>query len=143
MPPESQYSSGYQPPNTDPFSQHSGGDHESILSGGSNPVRNNNGTPVMQMSNCKRSGCPNPVRMMSNSGRPMPEYCSNDCLVDDNNKQMTNNPYANATTNWPPASGPPSQGSAGPQQTQQPEQPPSVPQGGSSPNSNTANDDEK
>ena len=148
MPSESQFSSGYNPPalpNNDTFSQLPGsGDHESVLSGGgSNPVRGPNGTPVMQMSNCKRSGCPNPVRMMSNSGRPMPEYCSNDCLVEDNNKQMTNNPYANATTNWPPASGP--QQGPGPQQTQQPEQSPNVPQGGSSPNSNptNANNDEK
>ena len=43
----------------------------------------------VMMSNCKRPGCPNPIRM--NSSRPMPEYCSNDCLVNDNNnKQLYN-----------------------------------------------------
>ena len=128
MSPESRYSSGYPPApaSNDPYSQHPS-DHESVLSsgGGSNPA------PVM-MSNCKRGGCPNPVRMMSSpGGRPMPEYCSNDCLVEENNKQMTNNPYANATTNWPPASGP------NPASTQQPEGPPQTQQG-SSPLSNPA-----
>ena len=128
MSPESRYSSGYPPApaSNDPYSQHPN-DHESVLSsgGGSNPA------PVM-MSNCKRGGCPNPVRMMSSpGGRPMPEYCSNDCLVEENNKQMTNNPYANATTNWPPASGP------NPASTQQPEGPPQTQQG-SSPLSNPA-----
>ena len=45
------------------------------------------------MSNCKRPGCPNPIRM--NSSRPMPEYCSNDCLVNDNNnKQLYNNSWS-------------------------------------------------
>ena len=42
------------------------------------------------MSNCKRPGCPNPIRM--NSSRPMPEYCSNDCLVNDN--KLYNNSWS-------------------------------------------------
>ena len=88
-------------PSSDPYSQHP--DHDPMSTG------------QVIMSNCKRPGCPNPVRMMSN--RPMPEYCSNDCLVSENNKQMTNNPYANATNNWQQ------------QQQQQPDQ-------GSSPASN-------
>ena len=79
------------PPSSDPYSQHP--EHEPL--GGP-------GGPQVILSNCKRPGCPNPVRMMSNSGRPMPEYCSNDCLVEDNNKQLTNNPYANAAANWNP-----------------------------------------
>ena len=157
MPPESRFPSGYPPAqgSSDPYSQQHP-DHESVLSGGPGgpqpgvpgpgaPGGQAGGQQVM-MSSCKRGGCPNPVRMMSNSGRPMPEYCSNDCLVEDNNKQMTNNPYANATTNWPPASGPP------PQQAPQPEQQtpgsggpqgPTQQQGALSPNSNPTNTDDK
>ena len=159
MPPESRFPSGYPPAqgSNDPYSQQHP-DHESVLSGGPGGPQSGvpgppgapggpAGGPQVMMSSCKRGGCPNPVRMMSNSGRPMPEYCSNDCLVEDNNKQMTNNPYANATTNWPPASGPPSQ-----QQAPQPEQQtpgsggpqgPTQQQGALSPNSNPANTDDK
>ena len=64
----------------------------------------------MGMAQCKRSGCPNMVRVMSNNnGRPMPEYCSNDCLVNNNKHQLTN-PYAatsssgNTMNNTPPSS---------------------------------------
>ena len=106
---------GFAPP-SDPFSQHPG-DHDP-LGGGGGPA------PQVMMSNCKRPGCPNPVRMMSNSGQRMNiEYCSNDCLVEDNNKQMTNNPYANATNNWGPhpssqQAPPPQQNPTEPQQQQ-------------------------
>lgn len=85
------YNNGY-----DPYSQHP--DHDPM-----------NSAPSSLMSNCKRPGCPNPVRMSSTSTR-MPEYCSNDCLVDD--KQMTSNPYANATTNWPPPTSQPEDSSS-------------------------------
>ena len=82
MPPDARFPGGFAPP--DPYSQHP--DHEALAPG------------QVLVSHCKRPGCPNPVRMMSN--RPMPEYCSNDCLVSESNKAMTNNPYSNATANW-------------------------------------------
>ena len=67
----------------------------------------------VMMSNCKRPGCPNPIRM--NNSRPMPEYCSNDCLVNDNNnKQLFNNSWTPEQQQPPPQ----------PQQTQPPQQSP-------------------
>jgi hypothetical protein len=85
-----------QQSSTDPYNssqqqqqQHS--DHDLVVGGAG---------MMSTTTNCKRSGCPNVVRIMPNTnGRPMPEYCSNECLVNDN-KQLAN-PYAN-TTNWQP-----------------------------------------
>ena len=133
MPPDSRFPSGYPPaPGTtnDPYSQHP--DHESACPQPGGP--NGAGGPTGGQMISSGGQCLNPVRMMSN-------------LVEDNNKQMTNNPYANATSNWPPASGP----QASQQTPQQPEQTPNngPPQGptnlqqGASPNSNPANTDEK
>ena len=62
----------------------------------------------VMMSNCKRPGCPNPIRM--NSSRPMPEYCSNDCLVNDNNnKQLYNSSWTQEQQQQPAAAPQPQQ----------------------------------
>ena len=95
MPPDARFPGGFAP--ADPYSQHS--DPESLA----NP--NGSAGGQVMVSHCKRPGCPNPVRMMSN--RPMPEYCSNDCLVSESNKSLTNNPYSNATANWQQDTKPP------------------------------------
>jgi len=87
MPPDARFPGGFVP--TDPYSQHS-----DPTADPSNPSAGQ-----LMVSHCKRPGCPNPVRMIS-SNRPMPEYCSNDCLVSESNKSLTNNPYSNATQNW-------------------------------------------